>query len=49
MEQYLRDKGCELIHIEVFAPNKNAYDFYKAQGYSDRMIVVVKELTDSVG
>lgn len=46
MERYLKDKGCELVHIEVFAPNTNAYDFYKAQGYSDRMIVVVKECPD---
>lgn len=45
MEQYLSQKGCELIHISVFAPNQNAYDFYKAQGYEDRMIVVVKDLT----
>lgn len=42
MEEYLKSKGCEIISTEVFAPNKQAYEFYKKSGYVDRSIELVK-------
>lgn len=44
MEDYFRKKGCNVINIEVFQPNKNAYNFYKSLGYSDRIIDLMKIL-----
>lgn len=44
MECYLREKKCDVILIEVFAPNQNAHDFYRALGYEDRVRDVMKVL-----
>jgi len=44
MERYLREKKCDVIRIEVFVPNQNAHDFYRAMGYWDRMLDVMKVL-----
>jgi len=44
MEGYLRKKKCDVILIEVFAPNQNAHDFYQALGYEDRTLDVMKVL-----
>jgi ribosomal protein S18 acetylase RimI-like enzyme len=41
---YFRKKNCYKVNIEVFAPNQNAYGFYKKLGYIDRNYDVVKVL-----
>jgi len=44
MEDYFRKAECDLIKVEVFAPNVDAYRFYRKLGYSDRMFDLIKEL-----
>lgn len=44
MEMYFGSIGCKRINIEVFGPNKNAYDFYSKNGYTDRDYIVSKRL-----
>lgn len=43
-EAYFRTNGCDVVAVEVFAPNKNAYAFYRACGYIDRDINLMKRL-----
>lgn len=44
IEAFLRKKSCDVVIIEVFQPNKNAHEFYKSLGYSDRVIDLLKIL-----
>lgn len=44
MENYFKKKGCTIIRLEVFAPNKIARNFYSKNGYQDRTIIVSKNL-----
>lgn len=44
MEQYFKKEGCEYIHIDVFAYNKNAINFYNKQGYHNRMHNMIKKI-----
>ena len=44
IEEYLKSIGCEDILIEVFGYNQNAIDFYKNQGYHNRMVVITKKI-----
>lgn len=44
MEKYLKTIGCDMVRIEVFAPNTNALQFYEKQGYIKRTIYVNKRL-----
>ena len=44
MEEYFRGKGCDIVYVDVFAPNKNAYEFYRECGYADRDINLMKRL-----
>lgn len=44
MEQYLRDKGCDVVKTSVFAPNKNAREFYDSLDYQEREIELIKKL-----
>ena len=44
MENYFNSINCERVTIEVFAPNKKAYNFYNENGYIDRDIFVSKKL-----
>ena len=46
IEEYLKSIGCEDILIEVFGYNQNAIDFYKNQGYHNRMVVITKKLNN---
>ena len=32
-EKYFKSKACEYSQLEVFAPNKNAFELYKKLGY----------------
>ncbi|MDO8594103.1 MAG: GNAT family N-acetyltransferase [bacterium] len=43
-EDYFRTNGCTVAYVEVFAPNKNAYEFYRASGYTDIDINLMKKL-----
>ena len=42
MEGYLKEKGCHIINIEVFAPNKLAREFYDKRGYGERNLDLIK-------
>jgi ribosomal protein S18 acetylase RimI-like enzyme len=44
MEEYFREKGCDVSRVEVFEPNVNAHRLYRKLGYSDRIIDMVKKL-----
>jgi len=44
MEEFFKKSNCKVVTIEVFAPNKNAYRFYKTLGYGDRNIDLIKVL-----
>jgi ribosomal protein S18 acetylase RimI-like enzyme len=43
-EEYLRQKQCDVLRIEVFEPNTNAHGFYNKLGYHDRVIDMIKML-----
>ena len=43
-EMYFESIGCKRINIEVFGPNKKAYEFYSKNGYTDRDYIVSKRL-----
>ena len=44
IETYFSSIGCKRINIEVFGPNKSAYNFYSKNGYADRDYIVSKRL-----
>lgn len=44
MEAYLKEKGCQTVHIEVFAPNIKTHRLYQRLGYADRNIDLIKIL-----
>ncbi len=44
MEDHFKQLHCDHIRIEVFEPNKNAHNFYRALGYTNRVIDLMKEL-----
>jgi len=44
LENYLKQKGCSSIQIEVFAPNNKTRRVYEKLGYSDRNIDMMKVL-----
>ena len=44
MEGYFSQQDCDLIRVEVFSPNHPAIDFYSTQGYSARVLDLVKVL-----
>jgi ribosomal protein S18 acetylase RimI-like enzyme len=44
VEKWLREQGCEIVRVEVFAPNESARDFYEALGYAPRDIDHLKVL-----
>jgi ribosomal protein S18 acetylase RimI-like enzyme len=43
IEIYLKEEGCDTLRVEVLASNKIAHEFYKRNGYSDRMIDMIKK------
>jgi GNAT superfamily N-acetyltransferase len=45
LENYLAAKGCDVVLIEVFAPNHAARQFYEARGYQERDIHVVRQIS----
>ncbi len=44
IESYLHQAGCDIVRLEVFAPNTVARDFYKRNGYTERLISIMKLL-----
>lgn len=46
MEEYLKSFGCEYIHVDVFAYNEIAIDFYSKKGYHARMFNMIKKIDD---
>lgn len=44
MEEYFRQKHCDVSRVEVFEPNVMAHHFYKTLGYHDRTIDMIKKL-----
>lgn len=44
VEDYFKKHECEYICVDVFAPNKGAYTFYKNNDYSPRNIELYKRL-----
>ena len=44
MEEYFKSKNCEYVHIDVFAYNDTAINFYRKQGYHTRMFIDIKKL-----
>lgn len=44
IEEWLKSKGCDILLVEVFDPNKGAHSFYHKRGYADRSIDLIKRL-----
>lgn len=44
MEAYLKSRGCEYVHLGVFAFNENAHEMYEHLGYKDKGIDMMKKL-----
>ena len=44
MEAWLKTKGCDILRVEVFAPNKSAHAFYHKRMYADRSIDLIKKI-----
>ena len=47
-EEALISKGCDVVKVGVFAPNKNAHNFYNNLGYIVREIDLIKKLNEYV-
>lgn len=43
-EEYVKSQGCDVMKIEVFAPNEPARNFYEKLGYEPRTIDQIKKL-----
>ncbi len=44
IEDYFKEKNCENISIEVYAPNERAYHFYEREGYKPIEYIVMKKI-----
>ena len=44
VENYFREKGCELASVYAVASNTRAWDFYKKNGYFERYINLYKKI-----
>lgn len=47
IEQYFSSKNCDVITLDCFAPNEDAYKFYKKLDYTDRVYLMMKPLKKS--
>jgi len=43
-ENWAKDLGCRLLHLEVFANNKNAKGFYQNLGFQSETIHMIKPI-----
>jgi GNAT superfamily N-acetyltransferase len=41
-EMWAKDLGCRLLHLEVFANNKNEKGFYKNLGFQPETVHMIK-------
>ena len=46
MEKYFKSINCEYILVDVFAYNKNAFNFYSKNNYHTRMNTMVKKINN---
>lgn len=44
IEDYFKSIGFEYVHVDVFAYNKNAIDFYTKRSYHNRMHNMIKKI-----
>jgi len=44
IEEYFKIQNCDIVHVEVFEPNKRTHSFYQKLGYNDRVIDMLKNL-----
>ena len=44
IEDHFISIGCDYVFVDCFAYNKNAFEFYKMQGYHQRMYNNIKKL-----
>ena len=44
IETWCRGQGCQMVRVEVFAPNEHARSFYEGLGYLPRYIDHLKQL-----
>lgn len=47
IEDYFRQQDCDVIRLEVFEPNHSARNFYKHQGYDERVIDLIKVIKNN--
>jgi len=43
-ENWAKDLGCRLLHLEVFANNKNAKGFYQNLGFQPETVHMIKSI-----
>ncbi|WP_157964782.1 GNAT family N-acetyltransferase [Algibacillus agarilyticus] len=43
-ENWAKDLGCRLLHLEVFSNNKNAKGFYQNLGFQPEILHMIKQL-----
>lgn len=43
-EDWAKDSGCRLLHLEVFANNENAKNFYQNLGFQPETIHMIKPI-----
>lgn len=44
LEDYFKEKKCDLSRVDVFKTNKNAYEFYCKLSYDERNVELVKKI-----
>jgi ribosomal protein S18 acetylase RimI-like enzyme len=44
LQEFFMEKGCKIVNVEVFAPNRLAYQFYNKLGFVDRNYDLIKKL-----
>jgi ribosomal protein S18 acetylase RimI-like enzyme len=44
LEEYFKERGCDIMGVGVFALNKNAHRLYYKLGYEDRSYYMTKEI-----
>ncbi len=44
IEEYFKKMNCDVVRVEVFKPNFNAFQFYKKINYNERVIDLIKKL-----
>ncbi len=44
LENHFKAQGCDVVMVEVFAPNGRAIDFYHEHGFQDRDVDMLKKI-----